>query len=135
MGFPLFCSRLAGLVPVLLLVGIGAAPAQALVSIEGTGEPAFTNTTTNTVWVRYAGDRVRRTDRPHHAASARQGSAFRSGHLSPIDGAVARGYRALEAALTTGPCHSAIRANGNRIVARETPTHDYATIATWSGAD
>jgi hypothetical protein len=34
-----------------------------------------------------------------------------------------------------GPCHSAIRANCNRIVTRETPTHEYATIATWSGAD
>ena len=28
-----------------------------------------------------------------------------------------------------------IRANCNRIVTRETPTHEYATIATWSGAD
>lgn len=33
------------------------------------------------------------------------------------------------------PCHSAIRATCNRIVTRETPTHEYATIATWSGAD
>ncbi|MBG0831814.1 hypothetical protein HS041_29280 [Planomonospora sp. ID67723] len=31
--------------------------------------------------------------------------------------------------------HSSIRANYNRIVGRETPTHEYATIATWSGAD
>jgi hypothetical protein len=30
---------------------------------------------------------------------------------------------------------SAIRANCHRIVTRETPTHEYATIATWSGAD
>ena len=28
-----------------------------------------------------------------------------------------------------------IRANCNRIVTRKTPTHEYATIATWSGAD
>jgi hypothetical protein len=28
-----------------------------------------------------------------------------------------------------------IRANCNRVVTRETPTHGYATIATWSGAD
>jgi hypothetical protein len=31
--------------------------------------------------------------------------------------------------------HFAIRANCDRIVTRETPTHEYATIATWSGAD
>jgi hypothetical protein len=29
----------------------------------------------------------------------------------------------------------AIRANCDRIVTRETPTHEYATIATWSEAD
>jgi hypothetical protein len=39
-----------------LACALACVPAQALVSIEGTGEPAFTNTTTNTVFVRYAGD-------------------------------------------------------------------------------
>jgi PKD repeat protein len=48
--------RRAGLVSAFVLAGIAAAPAQGLVSIEGTGEPAFTNTTTNTVFVRYQGD-------------------------------------------------------------------------------
>ncbi len=49
-------TRLIGFVSAFVLVGIGAAPAHGLVSIEGTGEPAFTNTTTNTVFVRYQGD-------------------------------------------------------------------------------
>jgi hypothetical protein len=31
--------------------------------------------------------------------------------------------------------HLAIRANCDRIVTRETPTHEYVTIASWSGAD
>jgi hypothetical protein len=31
--------------------------------------------------------------------------------------------------------HSAIRAQFNQLVTRETPTHEYATIATWSRAD
>ncbi len=30
---------------------------------------------------------------------------------------------------------SAIRAYCDRIVSRETPTHEYAAIAAWSGAD
>lgn len=38
------------------LAGLAAAPAGALVSIAGTGEPAFTNTTTNTNWFTYQGD-------------------------------------------------------------------------------
>ena len=33
------------------------------------------------------------------------------------------------------PCTATVRANCNRNVTRETPTHEYATIATWSGAD
>jgi hypothetical protein len=56
MGSPVLRLRRAGLASVVVLSGIAAAPAQALVSIEGTGEPAFTNTTTNTVFVRYQGD-------------------------------------------------------------------------------
>ena len=44
------------LLSAFVLAGICASPAQGLVSIEGTGEPAFTNTTTNTVFVRYQGD-------------------------------------------------------------------------------
>jgi len=49
--------RLWGIAGVVaLLCALAVAPAQALVSVEGTGEPAFTNTTTNTVFVRYAGD-------------------------------------------------------------------------------
>jgi PKD repeat protein len=48
--------RRAGLLSAFALAGISVAPAQALVSIEGTGEPVFTNTTTNTVFVRYQGD-------------------------------------------------------------------------------
>lgn len=47
-------AKLAVVVAVLLAVP--ASSAQALVTIEGTGEPAYTNTTTNTVWFRYAGD-------------------------------------------------------------------------------
>jgi hypothetical protein len=30
---------------------------------------------------------------------------------------------------------SAIRANCKRIVTPETPSHEYATVATWTGAD
>ena len=52
----MFPLRLLGFLAALVLAGIAAAPAPALVSIEGTGEPAFTNTTTNTVFVRYQGD-------------------------------------------------------------------------------
>ena len=49
--------RLAQLTAVVVvLLALPAASAQALVSIEGTGEPAYTNTTTNTVHFRYAGD-------------------------------------------------------------------------------
>ena len=52
----MFRTRLLGLLAAIVLVAVAATPAQALVSIEGTGEPAFTNTTTNTVFVRYQGD-------------------------------------------------------------------------------
>ena len=49
--------RLWGIVGLIALVcALAAASAQATVSVEGTGEPAFTNTTTNTVFVRYQGD-------------------------------------------------------------------------------
>jgi PKD repeat protein len=41
---------------IALVCSLVPATAQGLVSVEGTGEPAFTNTTTNTVFVRYAGD-------------------------------------------------------------------------------
>ena len=50
-------AALAKLVAVVaVLLALPAASAQAVVTIEGTGEPAYTNTTTNTVWFRYAGD-------------------------------------------------------------------------------
>ena len=52
----MFRMRVVGLLSAFVLLGIGVAPAQGLVSIEGTGEPAFTNTTTNTVFARFQGD-------------------------------------------------------------------------------
>lgn len=71
------------------------------------------------------------------------GSAARSPSGS-IDGARA-GWRPRDGApepailgsatLGATDVHSAIRANCDRIVTRETPTHEYATIAACSGAD
>ena len=42
--------------PVIVSAALLAAPASALVSVEGSGEPMFTRTTTNTVFFRYQGD-------------------------------------------------------------------------------
>ena len=50
---PRRARALAPLLPILVAAVLGAAPAQASTSVAGTGEPAFTNTTTNTHFIGY----------------------------------------------------------------------------------
>jgi len=55
-------------------------------------------------------------------------------HPSPATGRGAEAAIFGTVTLGASDLHSAIRADWNRIVTRETPTHEYATIATCRGA-